>query len=125
LRWRDVDLGQAVPVIEVERSLEQTKAGGLRFKAPKTKHGRRAISLPQSSVDLLRDHRRAQLGLRLHLRMGKHEPYALVFFNHDGSPISPNYFSIMWIRALAANPDLPQVTFHALRQSHASAIARR
>jgi hypothetical protein len=22
--------------------------------------------------------------------MGKHEPDALVFFNHDGSPISPN-----------------------------------
>ncbi len=38
LRRKDVDLD--APSIRVERSLEQTKAG-LRFKEPKTKHGRR------------------------------------------------------------------------------------
>jgi hypothetical protein len=31
--------------LRVERSLEQTK-GKLRFKSPKTKHGRRTITLP-------------------------------------------------------------------------------
>jgi integrase len=40
LRWRDVDLDGAK--LRVQRSLEQTKAG-LRFKAPKTKHGRRTM----------------------------------------------------------------------------------
>jgi integrase len=44
LRWQDVDLDRALA--RVERSLEQTKAG-LRFKAPKTKHGRRCIALPR------------------------------------------------------------------------------
>src|SRR5262249_37587337 len=37
LRWGDVDLDGAK--VRVERSLEETKSG-LRFKAPKTKHGR-------------------------------------------------------------------------------------
>jgi len=41
LRWSDVDLDRAE--LHVERSLEETKAG-LRFKAPKTRHGRRWIS---------------------------------------------------------------------------------
>jgi integrase-like protein len=59
---------------------------------------------------------RDQLELRLQLGMGKHDANSLVFCNHDGAPISPNCFSVMWGRAV------PQVTFHALRHSHASAL---
>ena len=43
LRWKDVNLDGGM--VQVEQSLEQTKSG-LRFKPPKTKHGRRSISLP-------------------------------------------------------------------------------
>jgi integrase len=117
LRWCDVDAGS----VRIERSLEQTK-GGLRFKSPKTKHGRRTVSLPASAVAMLDAHRRDQLALRLKLGMGKPDPDALVFCNDDGSPISPNYLSIMWGRFLVSNPTLPRITFHALRHSHASAL---
>jgi integrase len=119
LRWSEVDLSTAS--LRVERSLEETKAG-LRFKCPKTKHGRRTITLPASAVDMLRDHRKAQLELRLQLGMGKHEPDALVFCNHDGSPISPNYTSKMWRTTICAIPEFPRVSFHSLRHSHASAL---
>ena len=71
---------------------------------------------------MLRDHRRSQLELRMQLGRGKHEPDALVFCDHEGAPISPNYFSIMWRRVISRNSGLPQVTFHALRHSHASAL---
>jgi hypothetical protein len=54
--------------------------------------------------------------------MGKHKPDSLVFCKHEGNPISPNYFSILWGRVISRNPQLPQVTFHALRHSHASAL---
>ena len=47
---------------------------------------------------------------------------ALVFCNHDGTPISPNYLSIMWGRALSAIPGFPKISFHALRHTHASAL---
>ena len=120
LRWCDVDLKLAV--LKVERSLEQTK-GNLRFKSPKTKRGRRAISLPQSVIDMLSQYRKTQLELRLQLGMGKPNADALVFCNHDGSPISPNYFSIMWSRAVT-RAGLPKRTFHSLRHSHASALIR-
>lgn len=119
LRWQDVDL--TGKILKVERSLEQTKSG-LRFKSPKTRTGRRAISLPGTAVTMLKQHRQEQLELRLKLGMGKHDTDSLVFSNYDGTPISPNYFSIMWSRAVAANPKLPDVTFHALRHSHASAL---
>jgi integrase len=44
LRWQDIDLDGAN--LRVERSLEQTKRGGLLFKAPKTRYGRRTVTLP-------------------------------------------------------------------------------
>jgi len=55
--------------------------------------------------------------------MGKLELESFVFANEDGTPISPNYFSIMWSRSVA-RAGLPKVTFHGLRHSHASALIR-
>jgi integrase len=118
LRWEDVDLEGAT--VRVERALEET-AAGLRFKAPKTKHGRRIISLPPSAVDALRAHRLRQLELRVALGQGKLEPDALVFSTIEGAPLSPDNLSRDWRRVMAAL-DLPAVTFHALRHSHASAL---
>ena len=46
--------------LRVERSLEQTKKGKLRFKTPKSKYGRRTIALPVFLVADLRAHRKAQ-----------------------------------------------------------------
>jgi integrase len=116
LRWSDVGAG----VVKVERSLEQTRAG-LRFKGPKSKNGRRSISLPPFAVSMLDAHRREQLELRMKLGMGKPKPDALVFCDHDGKPIAPNHLSVMWRRAIAGL-DVPKVKFHALRHSHASAL---
>jgi integrase len=120
LRWCDVDLQRRA--LRVEHSLEQTK-GGLRLKSPKTESGKRSIQLPDQAVDVLNAHNKAQLELRLQLGMGKREAEAFVFSNHDGTPISPNYFSIMWIRE-SKRAGLPKRTFHSLRHSHASALIR-
>ena len=67
LRWGDV-VGN---MIRVERSLEHTKAGGLRFKSPKTRTGRRTISIPASVAAELRAHRMAQQERWLALGLGK------------------------------------------------------
>jgi integrase len=68
LRWGDVDLDAGR--IQVERSLEQTKAG-LRFKEPKTKHGRRSIKIPASVVTELKAHWTQQQARRLKLGVGR------------------------------------------------------
>jgi integrase len=119
LRLIDIDLDSAK--LRVERSLEQTKAGGLRFKSPKTAHGRRTITLPAAAVQVLRDHRRQQLEQRLALGLGRPKDEALVFPAVDGSPRSPRALTKQWMAAVASR-GLPRVSFHALRQSHASAL---
>ena len=118
LRLADADLDNAT--IRVERSLEETKAG-LRFKAPKTVHGRRTISLPPSAVMVLRDHRRKLLEMRLALGLGKPDDDTLLFGHPDGLPVAPNRLTRRWQDACAAL-DLPRVSFHALRHTHASAL---
>jgi integrase len=118
LRWRDVDFDKGE--LQVERSLEQTKAG-LRFKAPKTRYGRRRISLPMYIVGELRSHWRTLQEQRLALGLGKDDSEGLVFRRVDGSPLLPNSVTTEW-RRIAASFKLPKVTFHSLRHTHASQL---
>jgi integrase len=115
LRWSDVKLDSAA--LRVEQSLEQTKAG-LRFKSPKTKHGRREITLPPSAVTLLREHHKAQQETRLRLGLGKAADNALVFATWDGKVRSPNALTKEW--SVVMKEAGLSVTFHSLRHTHAS-----
>lgn len=84
LRSNRIDLDRKV--IQVRDALEHTKAHGVRFKLPKSKAGRRDITLPDVMVDALREHRRTQLELRVKLGIGKPPEDALLFADLDGNP---------------------------------------
>jgi integrase len=118
LQWGDLDLEGAT--LRVQRSVEETKAG-LRLKAPKTRHGRRTISLPRTAVDMLRAHLREQRELRIALGQGREASDTLVFSKPDAALLSPDNLSRDWARTVKARK-LPQVNFHALRHTHASAL---
>ncbi len=120
LQWGDVDLDAGTLI--VRRSLEETKAG-LRLKPPKTKRGRRNITLPPDAVAMLRAHKVRQLEIRLVVGLGKIEPTTLVFGDVEGAPLKPHTVSRAWQRVIAAK-GLPRVSFHALRHTHASALIR-
>jgi integrase len=119
LRWNRVDLDGKV--IEVREALEQTKAHGIQFKPPKSKTGRRDITLPDILVDVLREYRKATLELRMQLGAGRLPDDALLFTDIDGQPLPPNTISAMW-HYFAEAIGLPDVTFHALRHTHASQL---
>jgi integrase len=118
LRWSDVDWDAGK--IRVERSLEDTRAG-LAFKEPKTKAGRRSISIPPSIVAELRDHWRRQQEQRLAFGLGRASNDDLVFPRPDGSPWPPDRLSSTWTKTVATL-NLPKVTFHALRHTHVSQL---
>jgi integrase len=65
LKWGNIDLDRSV--LRVRHSLEETRAGGVRFKEPKSKAGRRDVTLPDVVVGVLRRHRIEQLELRAKL----------------------------------------------------------
>jgi integrase len=119
LRWRDVDLDGAR--LTVAQALEQTKAHGIRIKSPKTKHGRRTISLPAHIVAELRQHWRAQQEQRLALGLGRAGDDAPVLAAIDGKTLSPDALSRAWMRQMD-RIGMPDVTLHSLRHTHASTL---
>jgi integrase len=119
LRWGDVDLDAGR--LTIEQSLEQTTAHGIRIKGPKTKHGRRTISIPAHLVAGLRQHWREQQEQRLRIGLGKAPDSAPVFTTADGGHLSPSGISKAWSRVMAAI-GMPGVTLHSLRHTHASML---
>jgi integrase len=86
---------------------------------PESIAGQRDIVLPDIVVDVLREHRRRQLEVRLALALGKITDDTLLFSRPDGAPLSPNTFSKEWAK-LAASIGLAEIRFHGLRHTHAS-----
>jgi integrase len=119
LRWGDVDLDARR--LTIEQALEETRAYGVRVKGPKTRHGRRTISLPGHLVAELRQHWREQQEQRLAAGLGKAPENAPVFAAADGGHLSPNALSKAWPRIMAAI-GMPGVTLHSLRHTHASML---
>jgi integrase len=92
-----------------------------RFKTPKSRAGRRDITLPGILVAVLREHRKAQLELRVRLGAGRLHDNDLLLADIDGNPISPTAFSTRW-GEFAERIGMPGLTFHALRHTHASQL---
>jgi integrase len=120
LRWKHIDLDRKV--LQVREALEETKAHGIQIKRPKSKAGRRDITLPDIVVDTLREHRKAQLEFRLHLGLGRLTDEDLLFSKMDGSPMSPRRLSSWEWPLFARSIGMSDVRFHALRHTHASQL---
>jgi len=119
LRYSRTDLERRVA--QIREALEFTKAHGLRFKTPKSKAGVRDVTLPDILVEALQAHRKDQLELRIKLGAGRLPNDALVFSDIEGKPLSPNAISSAW-GDFAKAAGIPEVTFHALRHTHASQL---
>jgi integrase len=91
------------------------------FRQPKTKHGRRTVTLPPSTVAILRDHRKAKLEQRLFLGLGKARDDALVFTSVDGSPYLPSTPTLQWRRAMRRAGF--KETLHSLRRDRGLPMA--
>jgi integrase len=118
LRWRNVDLEEKW--LKVAEALERTRQG-LRAKPPKSKKGRRTISLPDIVVDVLREHRTTLLERRMKLGLGAMPADALVFPNDLFEFYDPHTLSQRW-RLFANDHGLTGITWHSLRHTHASQL---
>jgi integrase len=121
LRWQDVDLEAGYAT--VCRALEFTKANGCVFKEPKSRKGRRRVSLPGGMVEILVAHLGKQNEYRAALGHG-YQDNGLVVCVEDGSIWKPPAFDSSY-RQLLKRRKLSGPTFHALRHSHASHLLRQ
>jgi integrase len=117
MKWRDIGGNQ----LRVQRALEQV-GKVVTFKAPKTKHSERSITLPEVALEALTKHRAQQAQHRLMLGKG-YKDQGLVFTSVDGLPWSPDSFSGYW-RRLIKRSKMERVRFHDLGHTHASQLLK-
>ena len=119
LRWSDVDLDNAV--LLVERSVH-VGTGGRSYSAPKN-HERRRVSLDPRTVASLKAWRKVQAADRLAWAGAWQDSEGLLFTREDGTPVPPDYVSKVF-GVLQAGAGLPRVTLHELRHTHATVLLR-
>ncbi len=117
LTWSDIDfVGR---ILRVSKSLEQTKEG-LRVKSTKTEKPRE-ISLPKSSIAVLRTHRSSQAENRRLFSGDYRDDLNLVFATPDGNYLKPDSLTAK-VCLLASKAGLKGIGLHTLRHSHGSVL---
>jgi integrase len=103
--------------LAVEQTLTEAR-GRVRFGPPKTKAGRRTISVPSAIVDELASH------VATFVANASRNPEALIFAGNRGAALRPNnYRRRAWATAVKASIGGPCHP-HDLRHSHASILIK-
>jgi integrase len=118
LRWKDIK----ADTLSVTRSLEETKAGGLVFKNPKTESSIRPIDLLPLTVETLRRHAVEQKKARLAAGPAWVDE-GLVFPTLDGSRWRPSSFTSAFIDRVRAI-GFTGMQLKNLRHTHISQLLR-
>jgi integrase len=116
LTWADLNWGNRQ--LEVSKSLEQTKSG-LRVKSTKSEKPR-SFSIPAQTIEVLRDHQRAQDADR-QIYGSDYAKLDLIFARPDGQHYSPDRVGAR-VREHLISAGLSGVSLHSLRHSHASEL---
>lgn len=114
LKWSDISY--AKNTIAISRSLQPDQT----FVLPKTKAGRRSISMPEDVVRALRSYKVAQNERILKSGEGYHDQ-GLIFTDFAGGPWKPASIATLF-RAVVKRAGLGHLRFHDLRHTCASLL---
>lgn len=115
LRWSDFDA--ETRTVRVSKPILQL-GGRIVEDTPKTKAGRRVVSLDRESVDLLNAHHTAQK--RARLAAGQTwQDHDLIFCQAAGAPVPPDRLTNTF-KAIATKAGLPVIRLHDGRHTAAS-----
>jgi integrase len=116
VEWSDLDWDKGM--IEVSKSLEQTKQG-LRVKGTKSDRTR-SLSIPAEVLEVLQQHQRDQNRDR-ELYGSDYANLNLIFCRPDGNYYSPDRLGAR-VREAMQKAGLSNLSLHSLRHSHASQL---
>lgn len=112
LRWRDVDIKHRT--LFIRQRVQSLSRGEILIDTPKTKAGKRKISIPKSVNEYLK-------GMYSALSERPVPPEQLVFRSQAVTPIRPEAISHMW-KKMQQMAGIPYRSFHCLRHTHATLL---
>lgn len=119
LTWDDLDIKNST--LSINKTLTQGAKGKQIIQATKTKKGRRTISLDEQTIFTLRKWQLEQKKLYFMLGYNTNQPDQLIFATSHNTFKSLNTPS-KWLRSITKGSNLPKITIHGFRHSHASAL---
>jgi len=120
LRWRDIDFPNRM--LYVNQTL--VNYGKTIKTGAKTSSGVRAISIPESLIDILLEQKRKYIQLQQEIKE-KFVDMDLVIFNlANGKQVFPANLTKTYIKHVKES-GLPYITFHALRHTHATLLIEK
>ena len=128
LQWQHIDLNNKI--LFVKQSAEYTPATGIRIKQPKTASSNRKLSLPESTVKLLKQYRKWQLEEKAKVvNLWQQEEKEKqgdtwkdpewVFSTWDGYIIHPDTLTDLFKKFLKRH-NLPNIRLHDIRHTAAT-----
>src|SRR5260370_2134292 len=121
IRWADIDLNEGR--VTIRRALQRQRGAGLVFVEPKSSRGRRTVSLPPETLEVLAQQRR-DLD-RERVEAGERwQENDLVFPSPVGRPRDMTYLSYTFHRGLE-RAGLPRLRIHDLRHTAATHLLNK
>ena len=108
IRWSDIDWKEQT--LSIRRAFAKTKANGQILKYPKTEAGIRTITIPASSMALLREWYAMEKDLSMEL--------GTLWKGYRGKQFDENYVFIQLDSGLQMNVDSPSKRFRTIIQMH-------
>ena len=105
--------------VRIDRALRTSKSKGVYESTTKTRDIR-ILTLPQETMNLLRQYKREHLQLRL-LNGDRWINSGYVFTQDNGDRMSPDSIT-QWLRGFSARHNLPHINPHAFRHTVASVL---
>lgn len=116
LKWQDIDFEKAL--INISRTTQYIPHNGILEHDTKNTYSQRVIKAPDYVMDILRQYKVWQTGIRL--KVGdRWQNTDYIFTKIDGTPLHPDNLS-GWFRKFIKRSGLPDINIHALRHTNAT-----
>ncbi len=116
VRWKDVDLDSGqLAIVQTITNVD----GKLTIGSPKTSKSKRVIYLDETTVTMMRQHRRRQREDQVAMGPDWRDDGDLVFTDEVGLPVRPEWFSKEFGRVVTA-AGVPRIRLHDVRHTYAT-----
>ncbi|MBE6598742.1 MAG: site-specific integrase [Ruminococcaceae bacterium] len=118
IKWEDCNFEKNT--LHICRNVQYSPDIGIYVTTPKTKSSDRYISMPQETMQLLRQYKAWQGSEKLRLGI-YYESQGFVFSQDNGSPMHPDSVTD-WMKKFSKRHNLPHINPHAFRHTMASIL---